>query len=116
MPTAPTIDPQLIAKTHSAIFDTWFPLDELPILPSVKPEIAAIATQVSTGMLQAFSGSSLMAILTGMTYPTSLPFYTSLAQSQNAAVQAFLAATGGYGGVVAREDAQTVFLLFLCAS
>jgi GMC oxidoreductase len=99
MPTTPTIDPQLIAKTHNAVFDTWFPLDELPILPSVKPEIAAIATQVSAGMLQAFSGSSLMAILTGMTYPKSLPFYTCLAQSQNAAVQAFLAATGGYGGL-----------------
>jgi len=42
MPTAFTIDPQLIAKTHSAIFDTWFPLDELRIVPSVKPEIAVL--------------------------------------------------------------------------
>src|SRR6266404_4007761 len=100
MPTTPAIDPQLIAKTHNAIFDTWFPLDELPILPSVKPEIAAIATQVSAGMLQAFSGSCLMmGVLTGMTNAKSLPFYTCLAQSQNAAVQAFLAATGGYGGL-----------------
>jgi hypothetical protein len=23
-------DPQLIAKTHAAMFDTWFPQDELP--------------------------------------------------------------------------------------
>jgi hypothetical protein len=99
MPATPTIDPH-IAKTHSAIFDTWFPLDELPILQSVKPEIAAIAAKVSTDMLQAFSHSSLMPILTGMTYPTSLPFYTCLAESQDPAVQAFLAATGGYGGLV----------------
>jgi hypothetical protein len=103
MPATPTIDPQLIAKTHNAVFDTWFPLDELPIPSLVKPEIAAIAVQVSAGMLKAFQGSSLMAILTGMTYPASLPFYPCLAQSQNAAVQAFLAATGGYGGLAANE-------------
>jgi hypothetical protein len=98
MPTTPTIDPQLIAKTHSAIFDTLFPLDELPILPSVKPEIAAIATQVSTDMLQAFSGSSLKAILTGMTYPTSLPFYTCLAVTE-CGRSGISSATGGYGGL-----------------
>ena len=66
MPTAPTIDPQLLAKTHSAIFDTWFPLDELPILQSVKPEIAKIATKVSVGMLKAFSRSSLIAFSSGL--------------------------------------------------
>jgi hypothetical protein len=99
MPAAPPVDPELIAKTHNAIFDTWFPLDELPISSSVKPEIAAIAAQVRTGMLKAFSSSSLTKILTGMTYPKSLPFYPCLVQSQNIAVKAFLAATGGYGGL-----------------
>ena len=99
MPAAPPVDPQLIAKTHNAIFDTWFPLDELPISSSVKPEIAAIAAQVRTGMLKAFSSSSLTKILTGMTYPESLPFYPCLVQSQNIAAKAFLAATGGYGGL-----------------
>jgi hypothetical protein len=103
MPTTPTIDPQLIAKTHSSIFDTWFPQDELPIPQLVQPEIAEIAAKVSTGMLNAFSHSSLMAVLTGLTYPTSLPFYNCLAQSENAAVQAFLAATGGYGGLAADQ-------------
>jgi hypothetical protein len=112
MATLPTIDPQLIEKTHSAIFDTWFPLDELPIPPSVKPEIAAIATQVSAGMFRAFSGSSLMAILTGMTYPTALPFYTCLAHSQNKAAQAFLAGTGGYGGLAADQRSALFSFLF----
>jgi hypothetical protein len=81
MPTAPAVDPQLIAKTHAAIFDMWFPLDDLPMPPSVKPKIAVIAAEVGAGMLRAFSGSALMAILTGMTYPILLPFHACLAQS-----------------------------------
>ena len=97
MPDTPAIDPQSIAKTHDAIFETWFPLNELPIDASVKPQIAAIAAEVSTGMYKAFSGSGLMPILTGMTYPSLLPFYSCLAQSSNAAVQAFIATAGGYG-------------------
>jgi hypothetical protein len=92
------VDAQLVAKTHVAMFDTWFPLDELPLPPSVKPEIAEIAAKVSAGMLEAFEASPMMAILTGMTYPTSLPFYTCLAESRNSATQAFLAAEGEYGG------------------
>src|SRR5271168_4333469 len=111
MPTAPAVDPQLIAKTHAAIFDMWFPLDELPMPPPVKPEIAAIAAEVSAGMLRAFSGSALMEILTGMTYPASLPFYACLAQSRNPAVLAFLTATGGFGGL-AVEHRQPLFSFF----
>ena len=112
MPAAPNADPQLIARTHAAMFDTWFPLDELPIPPSVKPEIAAIAAKVSAGMLEAFTDSSLMsAILGGMTYPTSLPFYSCLAQSQKPAVQAFLAAVGGYGGL-GEEQREPLFSFF----
>jgi hypothetical protein len=111
MPTAPAVDPQLIAKTHAAIFDMWFPLDELPMPPPVKPEIAAIAAEVSAGMLRAFSGSALMEILTGMTYPASLPFYACLAQSRNPAVLAFLTASGGFGGL-AIEHRQPLFSFF----
>lgn len=72
MAAALTADAQLVAKTHAAMFDTWLPLDELPLPPSVKPDIAAIAAKVSAGMLKAFEASPMMAILTGMTYPTSL--------------------------------------------
>ena len=112
MPAAPNADPQVIARTHAAMFDTWFPLDELPIPPSVKPEIAAIAAKVSAGMLEAFTDSSLIsAILGGMTYPTSLPFYSCLAQSQKPAVQAFLAAVGGYGGL-GEEQREPLFSFF----
>ena len=111
MPTAPAVDPQLIAKTHAAIFDMWFPLDELPMPPPVKPEIAAIAAEVSAGMLRAFSGSALMEILTGMTHPASLPFYACLAQSRNPAVLAFLTASGGFGGL-AVEHRQPLFSFF----
>ena len=111
MPTAPAVDPQLIAKTHAAIFDMWLPLDELPMPPSVKPKIAVIAAEVSAGMLRAFSGSALMAILTGMTYPILLPFHACLAQAQNPAVRAFLTATGGFGGL-AVEHRQPLFSFF----
>jgi choline dehydrogenase-like flavoprotein len=116
MPAAPNADPQLIAKTHAAMFDTWFPLDALPIPPSVKPEIAAIAAKVSAGMLEALIASPLMsAILGGMTYPTSLPFYSCLTRSQYPAVQAFLAAVGGYGGL-AKEQREPLFSFFFDGS
>src|SRR5258708_39285660 len=98
MPNPPAVDPQLIAKTHAALFDMWFPLAELPIPPAAKPGIAAIADQVSAGMLKAFTNSSLAAILTGMTYPAMLPFYACLAKANDKAVAAFIAATGGVGG------------------
>jgi hypothetical protein len=110
--SGPAIDSQLIAKTHAALFDTWFPLAKLPIPPSVEPEIAAIAAQVSAGMLQSFLTSPIMAILTGMTYPTLLPFYTCLAESTNPDVQAFLAATGGYGGITAGQREPLFSFLF----
>ena len=35
-----------MAKTHAALFDTWFPLDELPIPPAIKSDIAGIAAEV----------------------------------------------------------------------
>jgi hypothetical protein len=116
MPAAPNADPQLIAKTHAAIFDTWFPLNALPIPQSVKPEIAKIAAKVSAGMLEALIASPLMsAILGGMTYPTSLSFFSCLARSQNPAVQAFLAAVGGYGGL-AKEQREPLFSFFFDGS
>jgi hypothetical protein len=115
MAAAPTADAQLVAKTHAAMFDTWLPLDELPLPPSVKPEIAAIAAKVSAGMLKAFEASPMMAILTGMTYPTLLPFYTCLAESKNSAVQAFLAVDGGYGGLTIQQR-QPLFSFFFDGS
>jgi GMC oxidoreductase len=93
-----TIDPA-IAKTHQALFDTWFPLDGLPIPADVKPDIAAIAKTVSAAMLQTFSQSGVAALLVGMTIPSRLPFYACLQQSTDPAVQSFLASAGGYGGM-----------------
>ena len=112
MPVTPAVDPKLIAKTHDALFDTWFPLEGLPIPPSVKPEIAAIAAKVSAGMFQTFSELSLMKILTGMTYPGLLPFASCLAKSSDPAVQAFLKATGGYGGLAPDQRSRLFSFLF----
>jgi hypothetical protein len=74
MELPPNIDPR-VGKTHAALFDTWFPLDELPIAPAIKPDIARIAAEVSTAMLAAFSQSSFLEILEGMTVPNTLPSY-----------------------------------------
>ena len=104
MPTQPsnapqTIDPGIV-KTHQALFDTWFPLEDLPIPPAIKPEIASIAEAVSKGMLQAFSQSpAISGLLAGLTDPTKLPFYDCLEQSTNPAVQGLLAVAGGYGAM-----------------
>jgi hypothetical protein len=56
------------------------PLDELPIPANVKPDIAAIAQQVRTGMPEALAQSPLLA---AMTYPEKLPFYGCLKESTN---------------------------------
>ncbi|MCB1465454.1 MAG: hypothetical protein KDJ90_24220, partial [Nitratireductor sp.] len=50
-------DADAVAATHAALFDLWFPLADLGLPPDVEPGIAEIATQVSAGMLQAFSQS-----------------------------------------------------------
>jgi hypothetical protein len=112
MPAPSTPDPRLIAKTHAAMFDMWFPLDELPLPPDTKPEIAAIAAKVNVGMFEAFSNTPVMAILTAMTYPDSLRFYSCLEKSSNPAVQAFLAATGGFGGMAASQREPLFSFLF----
>ena len=112
MPGTSTPDPQLIAKTHAAMFDMWFPLDELPLPPDAKPEIAAIAAKVSAGMLEAFAGTAVMEILTGITYPGLLPFYACLEKSSDPAVKAFLAATGGFGAMPATLREKLFSFLF----
>jgi len=97
------IDPN-VANTHAALFDTWFPIDDLPIPAVIRPDIAAIAQGVNAGMLKAFSLSpGIMALLTGMTYPTGLPFYGGLKDSTNPAVESFLASAGGYGAMPADQ-------------
>jgi hypothetical protein len=99
-PQAPALVGPHIAKTHAARFDTWFPLEDLPIPTAIKPDIAAIATGVSATMLAAFSQSpGASALLAGLTDPTVLPFYDCLRESTNPAVRSLLASPGGYGGL-----------------
>lgn len=45
MNTVKAIDPN-VAKTHTALFDTWFPIEQLPIPPAIAPDIAKIAAEV----------------------------------------------------------------------
>jgi hypothetical protein len=113
MPTPiPTIDPHVLA-THTALFDLWFPLADLPIPPDAKDELAPIANQVRSDMLQEFAESeSLMGLLAAMTDPKLLPFYDCLSGSADPAVKAFLAASGGFGGMAAELRSPVFSFLF----
>jgi hypothetical protein len=109
------IDPA-IEITHAALFDTWFPLEDLPIPPSIQPDIASIAVQVSQDMLDAFSQSvTILDLLGGMTYPSKLPFYKYLKSSDNPAVQSFIGSAGGYGGMPASQRSPLFSFLFEAA-
>jgi hypothetical protein len=110
-PTA-DISADAIEKTHQALFDLWFPLSELGLPPEVEQPIAEIAVEVSKGMLEAFDQSPLAAVLGGMTQPAALPFYEPLTASSDPAVQAFIAAPGGFGGMGAEFRAPLFSFLF----
>jgi choline dehydrogenase-like flavoprotein len=101
-----------VEKTHEALFDLWFPLSEFGLPPQVEASIAAIASEVNKGMLAAFINSPLAAVLAGMTQPAALPFYQELAASSDPAVQAFLAAPGGFGGLAAELRTPLYSFLF----
>lgn len=100
--TAPAgVNPADIAKTHQALFDLWFPLSELNLPPDAAQKIGTIAAQVSTGMLAAFNkdAPSLVELLAGFTVPQGLPFYDAFKSATVPAVQAFIKAPGGFGGM-----------------
>jgi hypothetical protein len=102
-----------IAQTHSALFDTWFPMDELAIPASIKPDIAAIATQVNMAMLDGFGQSAgISELLASMTYPANLPFYSCLKDSKNPAAQSFINSPGGYGGMPVAQRVPLFSLFF----
>jgi choline dehydrogenase-like flavoprotein len=110
-PTA-DISAKDVAKTHEALFELWFPLSELGLPPDVEKSIGEIAAEVSKGMLAGFSQSPLAAVLGGMTQPAALPFYEQLAASSDPAVQAFIAAPGGFGGMDAKFRSPLFSFLF----
>jgi len=63
----PLIDPQVV-RTHTVLFDLWFPLADFPIPPDVKAQVAPIADRVRPEMLKNFGGSeSFMGLLAAMT-------------------------------------------------
>ena len=88
-----------VETTHEALFNLWFPLSELGLPPEVEQSIGEIAEEVSKGMLAAFDQSELADVLAGMTQPAALPFYDQLSSSSDPAVQAFITAPGGFGGM-----------------
>lgn len=91
--------PLTLAATHDALFQFWFPLKQLKISPGERRELGEIASRVSDGMYQAFSESSLLGALEGMTDPDLLPFYNALASSSDTAVKLFINTPGGFGAM-----------------
>jgi hypothetical protein len=106
--------PPAIAKTHALLFDLWFPVQQLPIPPQIRPEIEQIAIGVSNAMLSSFAQSPFLGVLEGLTAPApeTLPFYDCLKQSSNPAVQAFLATPGGFGGLSVEVATQVLSFFF----
>ncbi|UWZ83656.1 GMC oxidoreductase [Occallatibacter riparius] len=104
--------PAPVAQTHAVLFTLWFPVEQLPIPPQILPEIQAIATQVSAGMLEAFSQSTFLRVLEGMTAPQGLPFYQCLQNSTNSSVQQWLATPGGIGSLPVEAASQVLSYLF----
>jgi choline dehydrogenase-like flavoprotein len=104
--------PPAIAKTHTLLFELWFPVSKLDIPPQILPEIEQIATKVSGDMLSGFVQSPFLDVLEGLTKPEALPFYDCLKQSSNPAVQAFLAAPGGLGGLTVDVATQVLSFFF----
>jgi hypothetical protein len=47
----PLVVPAAVAQTHALLFEVWFPLQQLPIPPHIRPDIEEIAGQVSSAML-----------------------------------------------------------------
>src|SRR4051794_39812067 len=87
------------AATHDALFQLWFPLKQFKIPPAERSTLAKISSAVSAGMYQAFSESSLLGALEGMTDPSLLPFYNSLTSSSDPAVKLFIRTPGGFGAM-----------------
>lgn len=110
-PTA-DISAEDVEWTHEALFNLWFPLSELGLPPEVEQSIGEISAEVSKGMLAAFDQSPLAAVLAGMTQPAALPFYEQLTASSDPAVEAFIAAPGGFGGMDAELRAPLFSFLF----
>jgi choline dehydrogenase-like flavoprotein len=112
MGTSPV--PAPVAQTHAVLFTLWFPIQQLSIPPQILPEIEAIASQVSAGMLDAFSQSDFLGVLVGMTMPNSdtLPFYECLSQSTNPWAKQFLDTPGGIGGMPVAAVTQFLSYLF----
>jgi GMC oxidoreductase len=88
-----------LKATHDALFQFWFPLQNLKIPAAEKSELEKIASGVSAGTYQAFIESSLLSALEGMTDPSLLPFYSSLISSSDPSVRAFITIPGGFGAM-----------------
>ena len=89
----------VVAKTHAALFDNYFPIDE--VRPEIRPLVEARAQQVSDGLLAAIAADpQLLELLTLLAEPEQAmpqPLVEYLSGLHERVVDAFL--QGGFGSL-----------------
>lgn len=112
--TAAATDINEVNQTFNVLYDLWFPLNQLPIPPQVFPEIKTISEAVQDGFWKEVSGSPnpLLTLLTLFTYPTDLPFYSTLKESTDPAIKRFISVSGGIGGLTRDQTSQVLAFFF----
>src|SRR4051812_22817396 len=113
-PAATATDINSVNRTFTVLYDLWFPLNQLPIPPHVLADIEAISQQVQAGFWKQVSGSEnpLLDLLTLLTYPTRLPFYSILKDSTDPAIARLISVPGGMGGLTRDQTSQVLAFFF----
>lgn len=113
-PTAAATDINSVKQTFNVLYDLWFPLDQLPIPPQVLPEIKAVSEQVQDGFWKVVleKEKPLLDLLTLLTYPTQLPFYSILKDSTDPAIKRLISVPGGIGGLTRDQTSQALSFFF----
>jgi choline dehydrogenase-like flavoprotein len=98
-----TSPPPAIAKTHAALFDNYFPVDE--VRPEIRPLVAARAQAVSGDLLALIAETPpLLELLTVLAEPATAmppPLLDYLRGLHDPVVDAFL--QGGFGSLAAND-------------
>jgi hypothetical protein len=105
-------DPRIQA-TFTALYNLWFPVGQLSIPPAALPDIQKISKQVQAGFwasLNAAPNSPFLGILSALTYPEQLPFYSILKGSADPVIKKFV--TGGMGGLTTDDISHVLSFFF----
>lgn len=112
------VDDTLVQKSFDQLYTLWFPIQDLPIPDRVRSDIEMLSQAVQTGFWTEINvpGNAFYGLLTGMTYPKLLPFYSDLTKSTNPAVLKFISTPGGIGQLTLPEASQVLSVFFTLAN